>query len=37
MVNLWSELEMTAQQVIESGVVGINIEDGLEEAAHTND
>ena len=25
-----SELEMTAQQVIESGVVGINIEDGLE-------
>ena len=26
-----SELELTAQQVIESGVVGVNIEDGLEE------
>src|SRR5215467_4318820 len=28
-----SELELTAQQVIESGVVGVNIEDSLEKGA----
>jgi len=28
-----SELELTAEQVIESGVVGVNIEDGLEKGA----
>jgi 2-methylisocitrate lyase-like PEP mutase family enzyme len=28
-----SELELTAEQVIESGVVGVNVEDGLENGA----